>query len=75
MSGCVGRVPVHCFARGPVMLLRRPGHVAHLGIHYPDYEQTSLSSYSLLLRAKTNFIVHFNPTIQLTPASKESNLL
>ena len=25
VSGCVGRSPaVHCFARGPIMLLRRP---------------------------------------------------
>ena len=24
VSGCVGRAPVHCFARGPIMLLRRP---------------------------------------------------
>ena len=24
VSGCVGRAQVHCFARGPIMLLRRP---------------------------------------------------
>jgi len=24
VSGCVGRAPVHCFARGLIMLLRRP---------------------------------------------------
>jgi len=24
VSGCLGRAPVHCFAWGPMMLLRRP---------------------------------------------------
>ena len=24
VSGCVAKAPVHCFARGPIMLLRRP---------------------------------------------------
>ena len=27
MSGCVGRAPVDCFARGPMMLLRQPWYI------------------------------------------------
>jgi len=27
VSGCVGRGPVHCFARGPIMLLRPPWYI------------------------------------------------
>ena len=38
VSGCLGRAQVHCFARGPMVLLRRPlSQVDVINIFLKDY--------------------------------------
>jgi len=48
VSGCVGRVPVHCFARRSIMLLRRPcplpGQFSEGFVHCPVARQITFST-------------------------------